>query len=65
VKLGERALPMFEATGADRAAREKFRSDFAAAAEGWYFDATDHRGVLHVKTKTLPLSGGFTVKIGM
>ena len=65
VKLGDRALPMFEATGADRAAREKFRSDFAAAAEGWYFDTTDRRGVLHVKTKTLPLSGGFTVKIGM
>ena len=65
VKLGDRALPMFEAAGQDRAAREKFRSDFAAAIEGWYFDLTDRRGVLHVKTKALPLAGGFTIKVGM
>jgi len=66
VKLGDRALPAFEITGqADRAAREKARSDFAAASEGWYFDATDRRGVLHVKTKALPLVAGFSVKIGM
>jgi alpha-glucosidase len=65
VKLGDRVLPVFEAASQDRAGRAKVRTDFAAAAEGWYFDAADRRGVLHIKTRTLPLSGGFVIKIGM
>jgi alpha-glucosidase len=65
VKLGDRVLPVFEAASQDRAGRDKVRTDFAAAAEGWYFDAADRRGVLHIKTRTLPLSGGFVIKIGM
>jgi alpha-glucosidase len=65
VKLGDKALPSFEAAGTDRAARDKVRADFAAAVEGWYFDATDRRGVLHVKTKPQSVSAGFTVRIGL
>ena len=65
VKLGERVLPVFEAAGQDRAAREKVRTDFAAAPEGWYFDATDRRGVVHIKIKPQTLSAGFAVKVGM
>jgi hypothetical protein len=64
VKLGERILPGFEATGQDRAARDKVRADFNAAAEGWFYDASDRRGVLHVKVKPQPLSTGFTVRVG-
>ncbi len=39
VTLGERALPML----ADKAA-------WQAASEGWYFDAAERRGTLHVRT---------------
>jgi len=35
------------------------------AAEGWFFDARDRRGVLPVKTKALPLAAGFTVRVGL
>ena len=65
VKLGDRALPPFEAAGPDRAARDKARADFAAAAEGWFFDAADRHGVLHVKVKAQPLATGFIVKVGL
>ena len=65
VKLGDRVLPVIALTGTDRAAREKLRTDFAAAAEGWYFDDRDRGGVLHVKLKTQPLASAFTVKIGL
>ena len=61
----ERVLPGFEAAGRDRAARDKVRADFNAAAEGWFFDASDRRGVLHIKTKPQPLATGFTVKVSM
>jgi len=63
VRLGDRVLPGFEATGQDRAARDKVRADFTAAAEGWYFDAGDRRGVLHVKTRPQQLSAGFNVRV--
>jgi len=36
-----------------------------AAAEGRLFDARDRRGVLHIKTKSLPLANGFSVLITM
>jgi hypothetical protein len=65
VKIGERAIPGFEAGGQDRAARDKARANFNAAAEGWFYDAADRRGVLHVKLKAQPLASGFTVKVGM
>jgi alpha-glucosidase len=65
VNLSGRALPGFEATGQDRAARDKVRADFNAASEGWFFDASDRRGVLHVKLKPQALATGFTLKVGM
>jgi hypothetical protein len=60
-----RVLPAFEATGQDRAAREKVRADFNKAAEGWFFDASDRRGVLHIKTAPQKLAAGFTVRVTM
>jgi hypothetical protein len=39
--------------------------EFDKVAKCWFFDARDRHGVLHVKTKALPLDGGFTVKIGL
>jgi hypothetical protein len=54
VKLNEKALP-----GLDK------KDEFDKAAEGWFFDARDRRGVLRVKTKALPLASGFTVKVSL
>jgi alpha-glucosidase (family GH31 glycosyl hydrolase) len=64
VKIGSRALRAFDVTTGDRAARDKARADFAAAPEGWYFDAADRRGVLHVKVAAQKLADGFVVAIG-
>ncbi len=63
VQFGDKALPMFDAAAADRAARDKVRQEFSAAPEGWFFDAGDRRGVVHIKIKAQPLSTGFTVRI--
>jgi hypothetical protein len=65
VKIGGRALAGFEAAGAGRAAMDKARADFAAATEGWLFDAADRRGVLHIKVAPQRLAAGFAVTIGM
>jgi alpha-glucosidase (family GH31 glycosyl hydrolase) len=65
VKIAERTIPGFEAATQDRAARDKARADFNAAAEGWFFDSGDRRGVLHVKVKSQPLASGFTLRIAM
>jgi hypothetical protein len=46
-----------------RAARDKQRADYAAAAEGWYFDASDRKGVLHVKIKPQALAAAWVLKI--
>jgi len=54
VKLAEKALPGFEK-----------KAEYDAAPEGWFFDARDRRGVLHVKTKAQPLNSGFSIKISM
>jgi alpha-glucosidase (family GH31 glycosyl hydrolase) len=54
VRLNDKALP-----GLDK------KEEFDKAAEGWLFDSRDRRGVLHVKTKALPLAGGFMVRIGL
>src|SRR6185369_1941952 len=64
VKLGTRALPGFAPAGTGRAAIDKARADFNAAAEGWFYDATDRRGVLHVKIAPQRLAAGFAVTIG-
>ncbi|OFW24705.1 MAG: hypothetical protein A3G21_17340 [Acidobacteria bacterium RIFCSPLOWO2_12_FULL_66_21] len=65
VVIGDRALPSFAAADATRAARDKVRAEFDAAAEGWFFDGADRRGVLHVKTTAQPLAAGFTIRITM
>jgi alpha-glucosidase len=39
------------------------REEFAKLEEGWFFDARDRRGVLHVRTKRIALAAGFTVKV--
>ena len=65
VKLGERALPGFEPAAQDRASRDKARADFNAAVEGWYFDAADRRGVLHVKFGPQRLATAFAVRVTM
>jgi hypothetical protein len=65
VKVGARALRQFDVTTGDRAARDQARADFAAASDGWYFDAGDRRGVLHVKIPTQKLADAFGVIIGL
>ncbi len=65
VKLGDRALPGFEPEGNNRAARAKARADFDAASEGWFYDAGDRRGVVHVKVPAERLTTGFVVTIGI
>jgi alpha-glucosidase (family GH31 glycosyl hydrolase) len=65
VKLGDRALPMFQVSAGDRAAREKARAEFDAAPEGWLFDPADRHGVLHVRLKPQAASAGFVVKVTM
>jgi alpha-glucosidase len=69
VRLGAHALPLFEVPpagrGGDRAAREKARAAFDAAAEGWLFDPSDRRGVLHVRLAPQAAATGFTVTVGM
>jgi hypothetical protein len=54
---------MFQVPAGDRAAREKARAEFNAAAEGWLFDPSDRRGVLHVRIKPQPLASGFVVNV--
>ena len=63
VTLGARALPEITTTATGRDARTKLRGEFDTAAEGWYFDATDRRGVLHVKIKPQAVAAGFTITI--
>ena len=65
VKMGARVLPAFEPAGTGRAAVDKARADFTAATEGWFFDAADRKGVLHVKIAPQRLAAGFSVTIGM
>ena len=40
--------------------RTSSKADFEAATEGWYYDATDRRGVIHVKLGPQALSKGFS-----
>jgi len=65
VKLGDRDLPAFEIPAGDRTAREKARQAFNDAQEGWFFDAGDRAGVLHIKIKPQPLASAFSVRISM
>jgi len=52
VALNGKALPAVEK-----------REEFAKLDEGWFYDTRDRRGVLHVKTKSVALSAGFTSRI--
>ena len=67
VTIGTKALAEITAPAgtAARQALDKIKTDFAAATEGWYFDATDRKGVLHVKVAPQKLATGFTLVVGM
>ena len=65
VALAGRMLTEIPLNGTDKAAREKQKADFAAAADGWYFDANDRRGVLHIKVGPQTTAAGFGVKVGL
>ncbi len=66
VTVGNKTLIEFApAAGAGRAAMDKVRADFAAATEGWYYDAADRRGVVHVKIAPRRLAAGFSVVVGL
>ena len=66
VKLGDRALPGFEAAAAGpRGPRQGCGRISTRRRRAGIFDAADRRGVLHVKTKPQPLSSAWTVRIGM
>ena len=65
VTVGGRALAEIPQTGQGRQAQDKLKADFEAATEGWYYDAADRRGVLHVKLGPQALSKGFSVVIGL
>jgi hypothetical protein len=54
VKLAEKDLAGFEK-----------KAEFDAALEGWFFDARDRRGVLHVKTKPQAMAAGIILKVNM
>jgi alpha-glucosidase len=54
VKLNDKPVPIIEK-----------REEFQNAAEGWFFDARDRRGVLHIRTKAIPLTSVFTLKVGL
>ncbi len=39
------------------------KEDFAKASEGWYYDAEDRNGIVHIKTKPMSTSESFTMTI--
>jgi alpha-glucosidase (family GH31 glycosyl hydrolase) len=50
----------------DNAAMTEYPSASAwnAATEGWYFSATDKKGIVYVKTSSIPLDKDFEMKFG-
>jgi hypothetical protein len=65
ITLGGRALAEVPQTGQGRQAADRLKADFDAAKEGWYFDASDRRGVVHVKVGSQALSKGFSLAISL
>jgi hypothetical protein len=65
ITVGGRAIAEIPTTGQGRQALDKLKADFSAAKEGWYFDASDRRGVIHVKLGPQALSKGFSVVVGL
>jgi alpha-glucosidase len=65
VTVGGRALHELAADGTGRQAVDRARAAFEAAADGWWFDASDRHGVLHVKVGSQTLAAGFAVTIGL
>ena len=41
----------------------KTKEEFMTADQGWYFDPSDRKGVVHIKTLPLELKKGFEVKV--
>jgi hypothetical protein len=65
VTLGGRSLQEIAPDGPGRQALDRARAAFDAATEGWWFDAGDRRGVLHVKVGSQTLAAGLRVAIGL
>jgi hypothetical protein len=65
IAVGGRAIAEIPTTGQGRQALDKLKADFSAAKEGWYFDASDRRGVVHLKLGPQALSKGFSVVVGL
>jgi hypothetical protein len=67
VTMGGRALAEIAAPAGGRggAAAANRLAAFNAATEGWFFDASDRKGVLHVKIPAQRLATAFSVVIGL
>jgi hypothetical protein len=65
VSVGGKALAEIALEGTGRQALDKQKAAFDAAASGWYFDASDRKGVLHVKVGVQALATGFALAIGL
>jgi alpha-glucosidase len=65
VALGGRSLQEIVPDGPGRQALDRARAAFDAATEGWWFDAGDRHGVLHVKVGSQTLAAGLRVAIGL
>jgi alpha-glucosidase len=63
VTMGGRALTEIASAGTSRQALDKARADLDATAEGWFYDPSDRRGVVHVKIAPQRLASGFGVVI--
>jgi alpha-glucosidase (family GH31 glycosyl hydrolase) len=63
VSVGGKALAEIALEGTGRQALDKQKAAFDAAASGWYFDASDRKGVLHVKVGVQALATGFALAI--
>jgi alpha-glucosidase len=63
VRLGDQVLPEITTAATGRNARNQVRAGFEAAEEGWYFDPSDRKGVLHVKFEPQALAAGFTLTV--
>jgi hypothetical protein len=63
VTVAGKTLAEFAPAGTGRAAMDKVRTDFAAAKDGWYYDAADRKGVLHIRMSPQKLATGFTLAV--
>ncbi|MBA2940853.1 discoidin domain-containing protein [Paenibacillus sp. CGMCC 1.16610] len=55
--------PASVAVGGSAYTERASKTELAASASGWYFDATDKGGILYVKTPDMPSNQGFELKV--